>query len=137
MTSIGCEKLLSILIDLLFKKLRKDKTLQLSHLKESSLKDLLVTAPEMIAAVFTKSSLIQSFLSSGMIDEKYKRCADLYGPISSLKIDWSKINGGKRWFIAVLPILSVNFFLRVKYLNSSMMIIISYLTEIIEENFGD
>ena len=77
--------------------------MQLSYLKESALKDLLVTAPEMIAAAFTKSNLIQLFVPSGILDEKFKRCADLYGLISSFKIDWNKINGEKRWFMTVLP----------------------------------
>ena len=59
MTSVGMEKPLKIVIDILFKKLRTDKELLLSTLNECALKDLLVTSPEMISSDFSDSSLVQ------------------------------------------------------------------------------
>ena len=56
MTSVGIETPLSILVDIIFKKLRKDKILVLSSLKENASKDCLVTTPEMISNSFTKKN---------------------------------------------------------------------------------
>ena len=64
------------------------KYLVLSTFKESALKDLLITAPEMMSAAFSESSIIKSFVSSGMLDEKCKRCAGLHGIINSFKVGW-------------------------------------------------
>ena len=52
MTSEGMEKPLMILIDIIFKQLKADKILLLTYLKECSLKDLLSTAPDMMASAF-------------------------------------------------------------------------------------
>ena len=38
-----------------------------------------------------------------MIDTKTKTCPYMYGLIDSLKIDWSKVSGGKKWFMNKLP----------------------------------
>ena len=103
MTSVEIEKALSIVIDILFKKLRKDKILNMSSLKEHALKDLLVTCPEMMAASFKQSSLVKSFVDAGMLDTKHKRCPDVYGIMNSFKIDWSTVPGGKQWFMKMLP----------------------------------
>ena len=103
MTSVGIETPLSILIDIIFTSLRKKKQLILSTLKENALKDCLNTTPEMIAKSFSKHTLIQSFVSAGMIDDKTKTCPDMYAIIDSFKINWSKIKGGKKWFIGILP----------------------------------
>ena len=103
MTSVGIVTPLSILIDIIFTSLRKKKQLVLSKLKENALKDCLNTTPEMIAKSFSKQSLIQSFVSAGMIDEKTKTCPDMYAIIDSFKINWSQVAGGKRWFIGILP----------------------------------
>ena len=97
MTSVQIEKPLSIIIDILFKKLKKDKMLNMSTLKENALKDLLVTCPEMMAASFKESSLVQSFVDAGILYTKCKRCPDVYGIINSFKIDWSNVHGGKKW----------------------------------------
>ena len=99
MSSDGTESPLSILIDILFKQLKRDKILMLPHLKQCSLKELITNTPQMMEAAFSKSSLVESFVSSGMLDEKCKRCPDLYGIIKSFKINWSKVKGGKVWFL--------------------------------------
>ena len=111
MTSVDTEKPLSIIVDLLFKHLRREKKLLLSGLKETALKDLLITAPEMMAAAFTKKSMTDSFVSSGMLDDKCKRCPDLFALVDSFKIDWKKVNGGKKWFMDILPIVVQEMFL--------------------------
>lgn len=56
----------------------------------------------MIAASFSKHTLIQSFVSAGMIDDKTKTCADMYAIMDSFKIDWNKVRGGKRCFIDMI-----------------------------------
>ena len=103
MPSVGSEKPLTTLVDMLFKYLKKDKILILSHLKECSLKDLIVTSPDIITASFSQSSLVKSFVDCGMLDVKCKRCADVFGLIDSFKISWPKVPGGKRWFMEQLP----------------------------------
>ena len=110
MTSVGIETPLSILVDIIFTSLRKKKQLLLSTLKENALKDFLNTTPEMIAKSLSKHTLIQPFVSAGMIDEKSKTCPDMYAIIDSFKIDWSKVHGGKRWFIGILPQLMSEMF---------------------------
>ena len=95
MNSVGIENPLSILIDILYKKLRKENILNLSTLKEDSLKDLLVTAPEMMAAAFKESSLVQSLVDAGVLDTKCKRYLDVDEIINSFKIDWRIIHGGE------------------------------------------
>ena len=72
MTSVGIETPSSILVDIIFKKLRKDKILVSSTLKENTLIDCIITTPEMIAASISKQKLIKSFVSAGMIDDKIK-----------------------------------------------------------------
>ena len=57
MTSIGTEKPLSTLIDMLFSKMRSEKVLLIAHQKEYALKDLLVTAPDLISSAFSKNSI--------------------------------------------------------------------------------
>ena len=99
MTSIGLEKPFAIIIEALFKRLRKDGILKMSSLKEKSLIDLVVTTPQMMAAAFSEHSIVKSFVSAGMLDKKTERCADLYGLIDSFKISWPKVTGGKKWFI--------------------------------------
>ena len=49
-------------------RVEKNKQLVVSTLKQSALKDCTVTAPDMIAATFSESSIIESFVSAGMID---------------------------------------------------------------------
>ena len=95
MTTVVRETPLSIIVDIIFKKLRKDKLLVFLGLKEKVLKDFISTSPEMISASFSKHSLIQSFVSSGMIDDKTKTCADIYVLINSFKIYWFKVKGEK------------------------------------------
>ena len=36
------------------------------------------------------------------IDAKTKTCPHMYGSIDSFKIDWSKVSGGKEWFMKKL-----------------------------------
>ena len=103
MTSVGQQKSLTHVIDFIMKKLRKDGILKLAHMKEISLKDLLITAPEMMASAFSESSIIDSFVSAGMLDSHSKVCPDLFGIIDAFKIDWSKVTGGKKWFLSELP----------------------------------
>ena len=38
-----------------------------------------------------------------MIDEQTKTWPDMYAIIKSFKINWSKIKGGQKWFINILP----------------------------------
>ena len=66
-------------------------------MKEISLKDLLITAPEMMTSAFSESSIIDSFVSTGMLDSHSKVCPDLSGIIDAFKIDWSKIGGINKW----------------------------------------
>ena len=54
MTSIDTVKPLTILVDMIFKDLRAKKELLLPPLKEAALKDLLVTAPELMNSVFSE-----------------------------------------------------------------------------------
>ena len=75
----------------------------LLSLKENALKDCISTSLDMIHASFSKTSLIQSFVSSGMIDRKTKTCADVYAVIDSFKINWFNVKGGKQWFMDTLP----------------------------------
>ena len=51
----------------------------------------------MIGTSFSKHKLIQSFVSSGMIDDKTKTCPDMNAIITNFKIDWNKVPGGKKW----------------------------------------
>ena len=95
MTSVGVESPLSILVDIIFSSLRKKKTLVLSTLKENALKDCINTSPDMIVASFSKDSLIKSFVSAGMIDDRTKTCPDMYAIIDSFKINWNNGIGGK------------------------------------------
>ena len=95
MTTVGSETPLSIMVKIAFKKLRKDKVLILSSLKEHALKDCISTLPDMISTSFSKTPLIQSFVSLGMIDEKTKTCADVYAVIDSFKINWFMVKGEK------------------------------------------
>ena len=88
------DKPVAIIVEALFKRLRKDGILKLSTLRERSLSDLIVTTPEMIAASFSSISIIKSFISAGMLDDKVHRCPDLYGLINSFKISWYKVRGG-------------------------------------------
>ena len=87
MTSVDTMKPLTMVVDITMKKLRKDKILLLPTLKECALKDLLITTPEMMTAAFNEHSMVKSFVSSGMLDSICKRCPDLYGLISSFKIN--------------------------------------------------
>ena len=96
MTSVGITTPLSILLNIIFKKIPQNKILVLSSLKENLLKDYIVTTPEMIANSFTKKTLIKSFISAGMIDERTKTCADMYEIMNSFKVDWNKAEGGRQ-----------------------------------------
>ena len=64
MTSVGQQKPLTYVIDFIMKKLRKDGILKLAHMKDISLKDLLITAPKMMASAFSESSIIGSFYTT-------------------------------------------------------------------------
>ena len=59
----------------------------------------------MIAATFSESSIIESFVSAGMIDVPTESCADIYTLTDSFRIDWSKVQGGKTWFMDFFLIL--------------------------------
>ena len=59
----------------------------LSTLKENELKDYINTSPDMIAASFSKDSLIKSFVSAGMIDDRTKTYPDMHAIIYSFKIN--------------------------------------------------
>ena len=85
MTSVGMETPLSILTDITFNILRKEKKLLLATLKENNLKNCVNICPEMINTSFSKYSIIDSFVFSGMIDANTKSCPDLYGLIDSFK----------------------------------------------------
>ena len=86
-TSLDTEKPLLIIVDLLFKHLRQEKKPLLSGLKDTALRDSLIIAPEMMAATFTKKLMINFFVYYGMLDDKCKRCPDLFALIKSFKID--------------------------------------------------
>ena len=103
MTSLGLEKPLTIVIELLFKKLRDEKILLLPPTKENSLKDLLITAPDMMQRAFSEKGMIKAFVSAGMLDEKFHRCPDLKKILESFKVNWDKVPGGQNWFLEVLP----------------------------------
>ena len=60
-----------MIIDALFKSLRKDGILKLITLKEHTLKDLLVSTPEMIAAAFSKQNIVKFFISAGIWTKNY------------------------------------------------------------------
>ena len=102
MTSVGLTSPLTILVDIIFKKLRREKVLILSPLKENALKDCISTAPVIFASAFNKDTMKKSFVDSGMLDEWTKSCPDLNGLIRSFKIDWTKVEGGQNWLITRL-----------------------------------
>ena len=77
--------------------------LVLSTFKKNTLQDCIITIPEMIAASFSKQILIKSFVSAGIIDDKTKTYVYMYAIMNSFKIYWNKVDGGRRWFIDVLP----------------------------------
>ena len=56
----------------------------------------------MIAVDFSKSSIIDLFVSAGMVDAQTKSCADVYALIDSFKIGWSKVQGEKNWFMEIV-----------------------------------
>ena len=68
LTSVGKDRPLTIMVDMIFDDLMKRKLLILPRLKNNALKDCIDTSPVMIAASFSRESLIQSFVVSGMID---------------------------------------------------------------------
>ena len=103
MTSVGIVKPLSLTVDRLFSDLKGEGRLSLSHLKENALKDLLVTAPDMMAKAFNKDSVIKSYMDCGMLDQKYGRCPDIFQITKSFKCKWEKVPGGKPWFMSTLP----------------------------------
>ena len=78
MTYVGVDIPLSILVGILFTSLRKKKTLIVSTLKNTALKDCISTSQDMISASFSKHILIHSFITLGMIDEQTKTCPDMY-----------------------------------------------------------
>ena len=102
MTSVETFKPLSILVDMIFKDLRSKKELLLPSLKEAALKDLLVTAPDFMSSAFSERSMIDSFVSAGMLDKTCKRCPDLYQFLENFKVSWGKIEGGQEWFLKQL-----------------------------------
>ena len=54
MAYVGVDSSLLILVGIIFRSLRKKKTLMLSTLKENALKYFISTSPDMIAASFSK-----------------------------------------------------------------------------------
>ena len=48
---------------------------------------------------------------SSMIDERTKSCDDIYAIIHSVKIDWTKVQGNKQWFVDILLKLFTKMFL--------------------------
>ena len=103
MTSVGLEKPLTNTVIGLFQKLRNERKVILSTVKENALKDLLITAPDMVSNAFTKKSLVASFQKCGMLDEHCARCPDLFKIMKSFKVKWELIPGGKNWFLSILP----------------------------------
>ena len=103
MSSVGVDTPLTILVEIIFQKLRNDKVLVLPKLKECALKDCVTISPRIIACAFTKTLVTDSFVSSGMINIQTKSCADIYALIDSFKINWHNVDGGKVWFISILP----------------------------------
>ena len=103
MTSEDIVKPLSILVDIIFKNLRANKELLLPTLKEAALKDLLVTAPDLMNSAFLQKTIVDSFVSAGMLDKRCKRCPDLDRLINLFKVPWGKIKGGQNWFLDMLP----------------------------------
>ena len=75
--------------------MRKDKKLVLSTLKTNTLKDFILTSPEMISSSFKKDTLIQSCVSAEIIDSKTKSCLDIYGIIDGFKVNWINVKGEK------------------------------------------
>ena len=102
MSSVGMTSPLTILVDIIFKKLRRDKVLLLFHLKANALKDCIMTGTVMCASSFSKEGMTKLFVSSGMLDHKILTFPDLYGIVDSFKIDWSKVDGGKNWLLKQL-----------------------------------
>ena len=78
---------LTVLVEIIFQKLSKDKVLLLPKLNKSALKDCVTNSPRIIASAFTKTSITDSFVSSGIIDSQTKSCTDVYAIIDSLKIN--------------------------------------------------
>ena len=103
MTSVDMDKPLTLLVAILFQNLEEKKVLQLSYLKENALKDCVATSSETIAKSFIKDTLIQSFVSSGILDDQTKTCSNMNGIFKSFKINWDKTKGEKKWFVDQFP----------------------------------
>ena len=86
MTSVGSKTPLSIIVDIILKRLKKDKMLVLSTLKENALKDCVAMSAEMISALFSNDLLTQACVSSSIIDAQTKTSANIYAIIQSVKI---------------------------------------------------
>ena len=55
-----------------------------------------------------------------------KNCTDMYAIMNSFKIDWNKVDGGRTWFIDVLPSLFSEMSFMGRCLKYSMNIINVY-----------
>ena len=56
-----------------------------------------------MSSAFSEKSIVDSFVSAGMLDKTCKRFPDLDQLIDQFKVPWGKINGGQEWFLRVLP----------------------------------
>ena len=72
-------------------------------MKEAALKDLLVTAPELMSSAFTEKSIVDSFVSAGMLDKTCKKCPNLYQLLENFKVPWGEEEGGQDWLHDKLP----------------------------------
>ena len=87
----------------MFKKLSMNKEVILSTGKLNALKDCIICSPDMMTKAFSERTIQKSFVSSGMLDVKMKRCPDIRGILQSFKINWNKVDGGIKWFMKMVP----------------------------------
>ena len=87
----------------MFKKLSINKDVVLIIGKLHTLKDCIICTPEMMTNVFTTRTIQKAVVSSGILDHRMKLCPDLHDIIQSLKVNWSKVEGGTTWCKKQIP----------------------------------
>ena len=86
-TSLGSITDMSNTVDIMFKKLTMNKEVVLSTGKRNALKDCIICSPDMMTKAFSERTIQKSFVSSGMLDNKMKRCPDIRGILQSFKVN--------------------------------------------------
>ena len=78
--------------------------------KRNVIIDCVCAAPKMMNKIFSSEIIKKLCVYCGMLDMTTNTCPDLYAIINSFRINWSKIHGGKQWFISKIPSAFVEMF---------------------------